>query len=859
MEKTKTLAALVAANEAIIRARNPQELYQRLCKATAEKCELFSTVIYLADPDTQRANIAEVAGNEAQEIRDAVVSVDENTPEGRGLIGTAYRSQQAQVTNDYTNDHRLKPWKALGKAMGFQSGAAFPLTLAGKSIGALGLFSTRANEFSEDFVEALSGVARNVSYALTNFEREREQQQDERTTHRQAKMYAATSATNEAILHAKTREDLYQRVCDAAVNGAKFMATTILIPEPGKPWVKIAGVTGMQGHILHGVQISVDPDKPEGRGLVGTAYRTRQPSISNDMLQDKRIRLWWEASRKAGVAAGAALPLTSKGEIVGVLVFYSSEKNDFDEEMIQLLSRLAENVSFAIEKFQQEDARQQLERRVAEQTQALEKALAAQQWMIANASHELRTPVNALRLLLDAQAMDGSEWGNIAPSIDALSTHMSQLVENLLLLDGDHTTTQGGPAQSFDLGQEIRATASLLGPLRRGSQAAFTIDAEGCAGVRVHGDLSSLRRILINLLSNAFKFTERGAVALTAHHELDAEPGRVTCRMRVTDTGQGIAADMQGRIFEAFVTSGAHAGQTGTGLGLAIARQLAINLNGALDLLRSTPNEGSTFECRVSFAPAPESKAIQAASAARPTRRRLKVLLVEDDPITAQAVQIIAHQLQHEIEHVSTPDDFFTAIRAAAVPYDVALIDHRLPGSSGLDIIAKCRAQGVTVAKRVILATADVTTEILEHAHLICDGVVTKPTTALYLRQLLGEGAPATPGATGPRPLVDARPLTTLSRCGAEPATLANMCELFYTAVNQTMERLHHRSDTSDLGRVVHQIRSSCASIGAVALSAEFQALTGCGSRRVFEQQKTKAAETFKDTQDALKTLLQGI
>src|SRR5688500_14095543 len=103
-----------------------------------------------------------------------------------------------------------------------------------------------------------------------------------KSTLRLSRMYAALSETNEAILRAKSPEDLFQLVCDAAVNGSKFSNAAVFLADPDTKWVRVVASTGPAGSAIRGVRISVDDALPEGRGTVGTAFRTRKPCIAND-------------------------------------------------------------------------------------------------------------------------------------------------------------------------------------------------------------------------------------------------------------------------------------------------------------------------------------------------------------------------------------------------------------------------------------------------------------------------------------------------------------------------------------------------------------------------------------------------
>jgi diguanylate cyclase (GGDEF)-like protein/PAS domain S-box-containing protein len=174
----------------------------------------------------------------------------------------------------------------------------------------------------------------------------------ERAQLRLQNMFAALSATNEAIIHSKSPEELYQRVCDAAVQGGKLITAAVMIPDPRTRWAKAAAVSGEGEQSLRETPISVDEATAEGRSLVGTAYRSRQPCVINDFLNDERTRVWCASVEKGGIKSGAAIPLVRDGGTIGVLLLYSDTKNSFDEEIVKLLERMTENLSFALENFE---------------------------------------------------------------------------------------------------------------------------------------------------------------------------------------------------------------------------------------------------------------------------------------------------------------------------------------------------------------------------------------------------------------------------------------------------------------------------------------------------------------------------
>jgi hypothetical protein len=113
-------------------------------------------------------------------------------------------------------------------------------------------------------------------------------------------MYVALSATNEAIMRARTRDQLFELVCDAAVLGGKFTSTTIALAEPGTLFLRMAASKGQNAERVKSTQFATSAAHPAGRGLTGTSFRTGQPCIINDFLADERTRYWHTLRREAG-------------------------------------------------------------------------------------------------------------------------------------------------------------------------------------------------------------------------------------------------------------------------------------------------------------------------------------------------------------------------------------------------------------------------------------------------------------------------------------------------------------------------------------------------------------------------------
>ncbi|HEY0818545.1 MAG TPA: EAL domain-containing protein [Rhizobacter sp.] len=174
-------------------------------------------------------------------------------------------------------------------------------------------------------------------------------------------MYSVLSATNEALLYAKTPAELYQRVCDAAVEGHQFLTAAVTTPDADTAWLRVEAASGVAASQLREARISVDAGTAEGRGLVGEAYRGQKPAISNQFMQDERTRPWHAQASRAGVASAAAIPIVRGTAAIGVMLFYAREVEAFSTGIVALLERLSRNVVFALDNFAREDERQHAE------------------------------------------------------------------------------------------------------------------------------------------------------------------------------------------------------------------------------------------------------------------------------------------------------------------------------------------------------------------------------------------------------------------------------------------------------------------------------------------------------------------
>jgi diguanylate cyclase (GGDEF)-like protein len=361
----RMLAALSATNEAIMRAHTRAELFELVCEATVHGAKFGATTIAIADHDAELLRVVACNGPNADLVRSLTFATTERLPEGRGLAGTAFRTRQPCISNDLAADPRTAHWHQNAREDGTKSGACFPLLQdGGRAVGVLLFISPDEDIFTPDLVELLGRLAENVSFALDNFDRAEEKARTEQQKERLTRMFAALSATNEAIMRAKSRTQLYEMVCAAAAGGGKFTSTTIALSCPDSDLLRIVAAAGPAADTTRNVRLSTDAARPEGRGLSGTAFRTRRPCISNDYLTDNRVSAFHAIVRDDGARSGAAFPLLIRGLAVGIMIYMSSERDTFTAEFSELLQRLADNVSFAMENFDRADEKKKADERI---------------------------------------------------------------------------------------------------------------------------------------------------------------------------------------------------------------------------------------------------------------------------------------------------------------------------------------------------------------------------------------------------------------------------------------------------------------------------------------------------------------
>ena len=418
----RTIAALSAINEAILYAKTPDELYQKVCDAGFSSGDFMAVSVFLVEPGSPRLSYAAGCGEDVARLRSIKITTEDGAPEGAGVGGEAFRSQKLCISNDFLNDSRSLAWREGSIKAGVGAAAALPLICNGRSVGVL--FATRreAGSFDEAMVSLFTRMSANITYALENFARETARQKGERAARRLNRMFGALSATNEAILRAKDEQELYQLVCDASVHGGKSLATYVLLREEGSHWLKPVAGTGQNVELVAQTRYSVDPENPYGQGISGEVFRTQKPCVETDLVRRTKGTPWEQANINSGVAACVAAPLIKYGKSVGVIISFISQSWAKDQEIVALMLRIAENVCFALENF----ARDADKARIADEEERLARMYAALS-TTNEAIIRARSRSELFDLVCDA-SVHGARFGSAAIALVDYETEMLRVV-----------------------------------------------------------------------------------------------------------------------------------------------------------------------------------------------------------------------------------------------------------------------------------------------------------------------------------------------------------------------------------------------------------------------------------------------
>jgi len=440
-----------------------------------------------------------------------------------------------------------------------------------------------------------------------------------------------------------------------------------------------------------------------GEGAVGSTAVTREPTQIPDIEDPSYQSRLRDVLLGAGFRALLAVPLLIDQQVIGALAVSRKLPGPFAEDIVELLRTFAAQSALAIQ-----NAR--LYRDVAEKGRQLEVANQLKSQFLANMSHELRTPLNAIigiteMLHEDAQELTRADEIEPLERVLRAARHLLALINDILDLSKIEAGRIELHVESFAIRPLVDDVASTLSTLAARNRNRVVVDCPSDIGT-LRADQTRVRQALLNLASNAAKFTEDGTIALRVRRI--TEEGRAWLTMIVSDTGIGLTREQIGRLFQEFVQADASTTRKygGTGLGLAISRRFCQMMGGDI-VVESELARGSTFTIRLPAdavaGAAPRTHELPVAQAAARAGANATILVVDDD---ATVRDLLSRHLVREGFAAVTASGGFEALRLARQLQPAAItLDVMMPDMDGWTVLAAIKGDPELADIPVILVT----------------------------------------------------------------------------------------------------------------------------------------------------------
>ncbi len=670
---TNLYAALSECSQAIVRCQSEQDLFASICVDAVRLGGMRMAWIGVVDRQTGMLRPVASCGEGADYLEEIEISTDPASPRGRGPTGSAIREGRPFWCQDFLHDPHAAPWRERGARFGWKASASLPLRKGGATIASFTLYAGETNAFDEDERSLLVEMSNNVSHALDNFVREAQRREAVDALQHSRAFLDGVIEQSPINMWVSDREGTLIRANQALRNQVKASDGELV----GKYNIFNDPLVAEQGH-LPAVREVFD------KGL--TARFTIDYDTSR--LTAPRLR----NSSQAVLEVTISPVFDSAGRVTNAIV----QHLDISET-----KRMSEALQAA--------------------KSAAESANRAKSQFLANMSHEIRTPMNGIvgmaQLLTYTELTD--EQKQYLEDITSSSRSLLSLINDIL----DLTKIEGGKMELEHQGFSLRACVSEVIrtqiSLIHGKGLALKTSVAAEVPDHLMGDQLRLKQVLLNILSNAVKFTERGDIRFTV--QLAEFTGNLaTLKISIRDTGIGMDPEALLKVFDPFTQADASTTRAygGTGLGLSICTRLA-ELMGGRVWAESSKGAGSEFHLLLPFVVNEVPQITDAGddgkkagtygatasgngpgvgSRYRERQQPLRILIAEDQEINLRFSVQIFKRRGHLVVTAGNGQDALEKWEQGA--FDLVLMDIQMPVMNGIAAVRTIRAREGAAGKR---------------------------------------------------------------------------------------------------------------------------------------------------------------
>jgi signal transduction histidine kinase len=509
-------------------------------------------------------------------------------PSGRGsMSGRAFLEGKIVHVPDVWAD---PDYVVLDRQFNVRTALGVPLLREGTPIGVIILQRSTVRPFTDKQIELVSTFADQAVIAIENARLFDEVQARTRDLSESLQQQTATADVLKVISRSTfDLKTVLQTLVESAAQLCDADKATITRKRGSAFYRSEAyGFSPEFIEYVKDIPIALERGTAHGRALL-----ERKVIHIHDVLNDPEYT-WAKAQELGKFRTMLAVPMLREGVPIGVLGLTRSEVRPFTDKQIELVSTFADQAAIAIENARLFDE-------IQDKSRQLELVSERKSQFLASMSHELRTPLNAIIGLTEMMVTNAARFGTekaLEPlrRVNAAGTHLLSLINEILDLSKIEAGKLELNPEPVDLARLIDEVIGTAGQLAEKNHNCLVVEAQENLGA-LTADSMRLKQILLNLLSNACKFTKEGEVALRVRKVVD---GRDWVELAVADTGIGMTAEQQAKLFQEFTQADSLTARRygGTGLGLALSRKLARMMGGDVTVA-SEPGKGSVFTVRL--------------------------------------------------------------------------------------------------------------------------------------------------------------------------------------------------------------------------------------------------------------------